>query len=184
MFVRRVRPRFRSNVPFTADEAVSRVVARVERPGQSCCAMVSGKHGVVELRVNDEEQRFWSPVLNVTVSRAENGPGSVVNGLVGPNPNLWTLFAMLYMGLWTMIMFAGVFGLVQWSLGERPWGLWVTAVLFVALLTLYGMSQVGQRLGAPQTAMLRRVLEEALDLPAAERELTKRDPYHERPAAS
>ena len=50
-----------------------------------------------------------------------------------------------------------------------------------ALLALYGVSRAGQRLAAPQTAMLRRVLEEALDIPEGERALTDRDPYHSRP---
>jgi hypothetical protein len=184
MLFRRVRPRFRARVPFSMDETVARVVARVERPDRPCQVMVSGRHGVVELRVNDDEQRSWSPVLAVTVTEAEDGSGSDVHGLVGPNPNLWTLFAMLYMGLWTGIMFAGVFGLVQWSLGESPWGLWVTAGLVTALVTLYAASRFGQHLGAGQTAALRRVLEDALELPVAERALTRRDPYHEEPASS
>jgi len=183
MLFRRVRPRFRVRVPFRGDEAVACIVARVERPDRPCRVMVSGRHGVVELRVNDGEQRSWSPVLAVTVSDADDGQGSVVHGLVGPNPNLWTLFAMLYMGLWTGIMFAGVFGLVQWSLGESPWGLWVTGGLVAALAALYAASRFGQHLGAGQTAALRRVLEEALDLPVAERALTRRDPYHEEPAS-
>jgi hypothetical protein len=158
-------------------------VTRVERPDRPCRVLVSGTHGVVELCVNDDERRAWSPVLAVTVSQPEAGQGSEVHGLVGPNPNLWTLFAMLYMGLWTGVMFAGVFGLVQWSLDQSPWGLWVTAGLVAALAALYAASRAGQHLGAGQTAALRRVLEDALELPVAERALTRRDPYHEEPAA-
>ena len=177
MVLRKVRPRFRLAVPREPAEVIDRIVARVRQQDRPCRAMVSGEHRLIELRVNESESHFWSPALSVSVNKNEDGGRSIVNGLVGPNPNLWTLFAMLYMGLWTGVMFSGVFGLVQWSLSNRPWGLWILAALAVALLLLYAASQIGQRFAAPQTAMLRRVLEEALEIPAAERARTEQDPY-------
>jgi hypothetical protein len=184
MIVRKVRPRFRLRLQLAADEILARITERLARPDCPCEAMISDAHRLVELRVRKQDRHFWSPALSVTVSEGDRGAGSVVDGLIGPNPNVWTLFAMLYMGLWTMLMFAGIFGLVQWTLDRWPWGLWVTGALAVALALLYLVSRVGQHLAAPQTAMLRHVLEEALDLPQAERSLTDDDPYHGRAAAS
>ncbi len=183
MIVRKVRPRFHVPVPFSPGVALERILGRLERPDCPCRVMKSEAHRMIELRVLKHERHFWSPALNVTVQKDDAGDGSVVEGLVGPNPNVWTLFAMLYMGLVTFTMFAAIFGMVQWSLDEWPWGLWVTAGLVLALALLYGLSQVGQRLAAPQTAMLRHVLEDALELPEAERAITDYDPYHARPAS-
>ena len=111
----------------------------------------------------------------MTVGRDEDGTGSVVHGLVGPNPNLWTLFAMTYMGLLTLLMFVGIFGLIQWSLDLYPWGLFVVPVLLVALGLMFGVSRIGQRLAAPQTAILRHFLEDVLSAPPVEAADAERD---------
>jgi len=76
----------------------------------------------------------------------------------------------------------GIFGFVQWWLDLPPWGLYVAPVLVLGLALMYVSSRIGQGLAAPQTLMLRHFLEDALDLPDSEREVTVRDPYHERPA--
>ncbi len=180
MIVRRVRPRFRILQPQPPDAVIARIVEHLKRPDCPCKTMVSNPHGLVDLRVRESERHMWSPALAVTVSKDKSGEGSVLDGMVGPNPDVWTFFAMLYTGLWTFIMFALIFGVVQWSLGHSPWGFWLTAGLTVLMLFAYASSQVGQRLAAPQTAMLRHLLEEALDLPDAERAVTDYDPYHGR----
>lgn len=167
MVVQRIRPRFRLELPLPPAAVVAAIVARLAEPGCPCWSMQSEQHRLIELRVLEEERHFWSPALSLTVSEDEEGGGSVVDGLIGPNPNVWTLFAMLYMGLLTMILFAGILGLVQLALGEPLWGLWATGALLAALAGAYGLSQVGQRLAAPQTATLRRVLGEALEGPSS-----------------
>ncbi len=164
MVVNRIRPRFRLELPLPPAAVIERIRGRLAEPDCPCRSIGSEAHRLVELRVHEHERHFWSPMLSVKVSDDEAGEGSVIDGLVGPNPSVWTLFAMVYMGLWTMVMFAGILGVVQWMLGESVWGLWVTVGLLGALGCAYAMSQVGQRLAAPQTAMLRGVLTEALEL--------------------
>ncbi len=184
MSIRKIRPRFRLPVPMVADEVVRRIRRSLERPGCPCRGKIADRHHVVELRVLERDRHYWSPALSLTVAEAEaeDGGGSVVHGVVGPNPDVWTMFALAYIGLLTLLCFAGTLGLVQWCLGQRPWGLWVSAAVALAAVLMYAISRAGQNLAAPQTAMLRHFLEEALDAPAAERAVTERDPYHERPA--
>jgi hypothetical protein len=162
MFIRQMRPRFRLPVSASPDRVVERLERRLTQPDCPCTGAVAGHHQVVELNVLKRERNFWSPSLSVTVSPATEGPGSVVHGLVGPNPNLWTLFAMTYMGLLTLLMFVGIFGLIQWWLDLYPWGLFVVPVLIAALAMMLGVSRIGQRLAAPQTSMLRGFLENVL----------------------
>jgi hypothetical protein len=122
---------------------------------------------VVELRVLERDRHFWSPALSVTVAEDGDGRGSVVHGLVGPSPNVWTLFAMTYMGLLTLLMFDSIFGLVQWWLGLHAWGLYGVPALILALVLMYSLSRIGQRLAAPQTILLRGFLESAIGAPGA-----------------
>ena len=175
MFIRQMRPRFLLPVAAGPDQVIERIERRLAHPDCPCRGAVAGNHRVVELNVLERDRNFWSPSLSVTVAEAAEGSGSVVHGLVGPNPNLWTLFAMTYMGLLTLLMFVGIFGLIQWWLDMYPWGLFVVPVLIAAVIMMFGVSRVGQRLAAPQTSMLRQFLEDVLSTPAFEQSNTDRD---------
>jgi hypothetical protein len=178
MIVREMRPRFRLEVPEPPDAVVGRIDERLKLPDSSCSGMVAENHHVVELRVHERDRHFWSPALSVTVTDDADS-GSVIHGLIGPDPNVWTLFAMLYMGILTFLAGVGIFGLIQWWLDLTPWGLYLVPVLLVALVAMYGISRIGQKLATPQTIVLRAFLEEALDLPERQRAIVTRDPYHE-----
>lgn len=190
MFVRQMRPRFRLPVPMSADDTVRLLQRRLADEACPCRGSIAGNHRVIDLRVLEDDRHFWSPALSLTVAEtgegAEEGsgerPGAVVHGIVGPNPNVWTLFAMGYMGLLTLLTGFGIFGLVQYWLQLRPWGLYVVPLLVLAMVAMYMASRVGQGLAAPQTALLRHFVEDALGLSDHERQVTDRDPYHERPA--
>lgn len=175
MLIRHLRPRFSQPVPVGPDQVIEILEQRLAQPDCPCRGAVAGNHRVVELNVLRRDRNFWSPSLSVTVGKGEDGAGSVVHGLVGPNPNLWTLFAMTYMGLLTLLMFVGIFGLIQWSLDLYPWGLFVVPVLLAALGLMFGVSRIGQRLAAPQTAMLRHFLEDVLSAPPVEGPNADRD---------
>jgi hypothetical protein len=42
------------------------------------------------LKIPEHEQNYWSPELHITVEAVEGG--SLVNGVVGPKPKIWTMF--------------------------------------------------------------------------------------------
>jgi len=175
-----MRPRFRLPVPISPDQVIERIEQQLEQPDCPCRGAIAGNHQVVELNVLERDRNFWSPSLSVTVSESTDGSGSAVHGLVGPNPNLWTLFAMTYMGSLTLLMFVGIFGLVQWWLDLYAWGLFGVPVLIVVMGLMYLLSRIGQRLAAPQTAMLRHFLEDTVGAYPVERAVADRDRYHAR----
>jgi len=178
MAVRKIRPRFDLSVPLSAAEVVSRLEARMNQPDSPCGGMVADEHQTVDVHVCERHQHYWSPALSITVTDDEDGEGSRIHGIVGPNPGVWTLFAMLYMGVLTFLMGLTIFGLIQWWLDLTPWGLYLMPVLILALVAMYVVSRIGQKMAAPQTVLLREFLEETLGIPVAEREEVRRDPYH------
>ena len=161
-----MRPRFRLCVPMSADEVVSRLASHLDEPGAPCFGRISREHGIVELHVCEDHRHFWSPMLGIVVN--DQPQGSTVHVQVGPNPEVWTMFTLAYLLLVVAWLFSSVFGLVQWWLGERPWGLWIAGALVIGAAGMYGVSLLGQRLAAPQTAGLRRFVESALGVERAE----------------
>lgn len=148
-------------------------------PDCPCRGMVADLQRVIDLRVQPEERHLWSPALNLHVEPAEDGDGSVVHGLIGPEPGVWTGIAFATVGIGTGLLFLLTFGTVQLSLGHSPWALWLAGILAIALLAVWAISRTGKRLAEPQTVVLRHFLEDALELDPDERRHTDADPYHD-----
>lgn len=155
-----MRPRFELVVPFGPDEVHRRLEARLACAGCPCQADVMGRH--VEVQIRDRLRHFWSPRLSLEIE--EHAQGAVLNGLYGPNPNVWTMFMAAYAFLFFCALFGGVFGFVQVSLGMGTWGLWVGGVSVGLCVLPYLGSLQGQRWASDQMELLRCFLEESLSL--------------------
>ena len=114
--------------------------------------------GFVCLRVPPGDRHFWSPRLNLSFH--QEGEGTRVNGVYGPNANVWSLFLYGYLLGGSVAVFSGCFGFAQWSLGTRAWGLWICGLALVVLAGLYVGAQLGQKLGAQQQFRLHQAYEE------------------------
>jgi len=155
-----MRPRFRLEIPLPPADVHRRLESKLACGGCPCRANVLGNH--VEVTIRDDLRHFWSPHLSLELQEAQEG--SVLNGLFGPSPNVWTMFLAAYAFLVLTGSFSGIFGLVQLSLGEPAWGLGVAIASFLGCAIPYAGSAVGRRLAAEQMELLRCFLEESLQL--------------------
>ncbi len=115
-----------------------------------------GRHA--ELFVPETERRIWSPWLSVTAEDGDGG-GSVVRGRFGPHPAVWTLYMFFAFALGFALLVGATWGYAQWAMEITPWAWYSIPVILVLGALLYGVSLVGQRLGAAQMGSLRRTLE-------------------------
>ncbi|MBT8485927.1 MAG: hypothetical protein HKO59_14905 [Phycisphaerales bacterium] len=153
-----IRPRFKMVVPGTVDEQIALVAAAVARQNSRCVSRVLGNH--VEITVVREDRHRWSPCVQLEFRTSDEG--TIVDGLIGPHPNVWTLFAFVNITILSAIGLGLMLGLVQLSLGQTAWGLWTVLGGTVLLAASYLASQVGRRFAAAQTRQLIALLEEAL----------------------
>ena len=158
----RIRPHFRETVDWNFGSAQEELVARLRQDGSRCVVM--SFPGYVTLRIPDRDQHFWSPQLTVSLEETEGG-GTRLEGIYGPNTNVWSMYLYGYLLVGTAGVFAAVFGISQWLAGTRPWVLWILAGLLCCALGLYLMAQFGQKLAARQTFLLHQELESALGRP-------------------
>lgn len=161
------------------DEVVHCIKARLAQPDCPCRGFVADVQRVIDLRMPAEGKHLWSPALGLQIEAdTEQGRGSVVHALIGPEPAVWTAIAFCYVALITGLLFTITFGAVQNFLDQSPWAFWVAGGLLLAMLAVWWIARVGKQLAAPQTIVLRHFLEDALGLDRSERELTDADPYH------
>jgi hypothetical protein len=114
------------------------------------------------LSVPAGEQRVWSPWLAIDVSARDGG--AHVFARFGPHPSVWTGFAFGYLTLTVGLVVALVVAASGAAVkgGDQTWALWLAAGLALAGAGLWGLSQLGQRLGAAQMESLRSAFDRAL----------------------
>lgn len=155
----RLRPRFERSLSCSTREATQRLRAAIAAPDCPCRGREYGGHFI--LRVPESERHFWSPQLSLDVEGAPGG-GTVLRGLFGPHPSIWTFFVAAYALAGFSAVIGLLFGFSQWSLGQPPHALWaVPAAMLFAGLT-YGVGLIGRRLGYAQVLQLRDVVDRAL----------------------
>lgn len=158
-----MRPRFEYVAPCPPEAAPGRLSTALARADAPCHGRVFGSHAV--LHVLPAEERVWSPFLSLDI--VWHSEGTLVQGLFGPKPSVWSLFVAAYAVSIFGALFAGGFGIVQWSLGQPPWALAILPLAAVLALVTYGFARYGQQRGRDQMNTLRGFLDAALATPEA-----------------
>lgn len=120
-----------------------------------CTGVSVGRH--VELFIPDHERRIWSPWLSVSAEDRDNG--SVLRGRFGPHPHVWTWYLFCAFALAFVCLVGVALGYAQWALDRTPWALLAVPACLLAGAGLYGVSLVGQRLGAEHMDRLQHALD-------------------------
>ncbi len=160
----RIRPRFSQTVDLEPDQVQARIIDYVTKGGErSAGSRVEVKNfpGYVTLRIPEEDQHFWSPLLNLSLDPGGEGR-TMIHGIYGPNANVWTIFLYGYLLIGSLTMFSGLLGISQWVVGVHAWGLIIFGVMAGLLIGLYLLAQFGQKLAARQTYLLHLTYESAM----------------------
>ncbi len=153
-----IRPRIRFVVPFTPEETLNRIRSQIEK--DSVPFTGTFRTGYATIRIPEDEQHYWSPELTIGLEKHEKG--TLVRGLFGPKPAVWTLFASFY-ALSSFVGFIGLmWGSSQWSLGLSPYALWAVPIAILLLGSAYAIAYVGQKLGHEQIETMQAFLKETL----------------------
>jgi hypothetical protein len=122
---------------------------------------IIGDHIILD--IVGEEIHFWSPQLNFRVEESEEEDGTtLIAGLIGPRPSVWTLFMFVYFGVGVGGFFVTSYGISRYMVGEFSWAVWGLPIAALFMLTAYQAGKFGERLGAEQVDMLKHFVREAV----------------------
>jgi len=155
----RIRPRFRFTTASSGYQIKKEMRQKIGTAHPTFESTIV--HGHLVVKVKGSEQQYWSPQLDMAFEELSDGK-TLIRGLYGPNPNIWTLFMFLYGSVILLILFFFIYEGVQYSLGIMDSFSWAIPILIIIGIVLYIISQLGQKLAAEQTFALHHVLEEAL----------------------
>ena len=175
MSLPRMRPSFVANARCRSEDAVAVLRKRLEENSQAVEGSFSRKNGV--LRVCRENQRFWSPCLDLTIddassdsppsmppARDDYDEGSKVKiwGTFSPRPEIWTGFVFAIGTALVISLLSVIFGTAQFMLGEAPWALLVPPAALLIMAAIYASALVGQGLSGDDIYSIRAYVDMCL----------------------
>lgn len=155
-----IRPRFKENLPQSPDKIAIQLEDGMKTSDDGIYGTVIDGHATLSLPKRD--QHYWSPQLSLSFESSDTG--SVLRGLYGPRPEVWTMFVLFYSIIGFAALVISVIGYSNWSLGQSAQILWAVPALTVVFLTLYLVSYFGQKMGRKQMFELHTFVEKALNI--------------------
>ncbi|MEZ5199049.1 MAG: hypothetical protein R2764_22500 [Bacteroidales bacterium] len=153
-----LRPRCRITTSLTSQEVLSQIKSHLDKNLYPLEGQVVQEHAFI--RIPEKDQHYWSPELHVWAR--EQDDETIVYGVMGPKPKIWTMFMFFYTAVLTSTFFGVSYGIIQYILGIKADFLWSIPLGILAIAGVYAAAKYGQYKGKEQMEVLRQFLEEAV----------------------
>ncbi|GAA4932545.1 hypothetical protein GCM10023314_01080 [Algibacter agarivorans] len=98
----------------------------------------------VFIRFPKDKQSFWSPQLHLEINEVDENH-SVIHGLFGPNPTVWTLFMFLHFMVAGVFIAFGIWTYTNWTLGQAfTIQASITILMVLIWVVLYFAGSIGK----------------------------------------
>jgi len=154
----RLRPRYRIVSKLSPGQVLERIGKKLIDDSNQMEGQVVQEHAFI--RIPDKNQHYWSPELHVW-AREQDGE-TIIYGVMGPQPKIWTMFIFFYTGILTTSFFGGSYSIIQLMLGMEASFLWIIPSGILGVLLVYGAAQYGQYRGKEQMKELKGFLDDAV----------------------
>lgn len=116
----------------------------------------------VFIKYPKEKQHFWSPQLHLEIDQVDNN-SSLLHGLFGPNPTVWTMFMFLHFMVACAFIAFGVWAYTNWKL-DASYALQVALMLLMVLIwfVLYFAGRIGRDSSKKEMFALRDFMNKTL----------------------
>lgn len=147
-----LKPRFKLEFDESQEAILDKFKANLADKDCKYCSKMSGNH--IFLDVPKVEDHFWSPQLQVEVTKSEKGK-TIVKGILGPKPQVWTFFMFIHFVVALAFIIVFVLFYVKWSMG-KDFQLYEYLLIGLPIfwIILYFFGQSGKRLGYQQMVEL------------------------------
>lgn len=162
-----IRPRFKLISKQSKDDVIAKIKEALPKQNE-VVADAKGNH--IFLKINPQEQHYWSPVMEVVVEKYRaNKEKSYIRCLVGPKQSIWVMLMFFYIAIGVLAFFGGLYGLAKWNLGKESIFVWAIPVALILYGIIYLTSKYGQKKGRDQVLYLVSFLYHALNEENVER---------------
>lgn len=154
-----VRPRIRHEIAEKPDKVRELLVSHEKFHQEDLLFSKKNNHCTIE--VHPSQQHYWSPYA--TFNLEETKEGTIVRGIVGPKPNLWASFMVLYVFSAASFTITAVIGSGMISLGKTGLLLYISPIFLGLFIATYLAAQFGKNKAAKQTQQIKDFIKSALE---------------------
>jgi len=155
-----VRPRFKIETDLQPEDISNKIQEGLKKHEVTCIGTTNPRF--ISLRIPLTEHHYWSPQLSITLE--DTPEGSIVRGVFGPRPAVWTMFIFFYTVIGLAILVVGVLGLSKLSLDKSGDIIWLVPALLAVFFSLFGVASRGKKLGHNQMLALQNFFEKSTGL--------------------
>ncbi len=154
-----LRPRFSFPINIDSEHALDAFVAAKESQSDFLISRVD--HHVF-IRIPKQKQHFWSPQLHLEIIAIANR-SSLLKGLFGPNPAVWTLFMFFHFVVAILFIGFAVWTYTNISLGNSyVLQLGLMIAMIIIWFVLYFAGRTGKAKGRPEMEAMNEFMRNTL----------------------
>ncbi len=156
-----LRPRFKIELNRSNENALETFEAAKKNQKDFIISRVDDH---VFIRYPKEKQHFWSPQLHLEINEVDE-KSSLLHGLFGPSPTVWTLFMFLHFFVAVIFIGFGAWAYANWSLGNS-FGIQIGIMILMVLswIALYFAGRLGKKKGKPEMRDLHNFMNKSLNI--------------------
>lgn len=154
-----LKPRFRLKFEESVEQILVAFKENLEKDDCEYTSKIVDHHIVID--VPQKEEHFWSPQLHVEILKETEF--TVVKGVLGPKPKIWTFFIFLHFMVAVVFFVFFVIFYSRWSLDQDyTFAMMMCLLMPVVWVALYFFGQLGKKFGYEQMVGLHNTLIAAL----------------------
>ena len=143
-----LRPRFKMDFDESHEKIISKFKDNLGNANCKYCGKIVDGHIVIDVPL--EDNHFWSPQLNIEIEKVTKEK-SVVKGLFGPKPQVWTLFMFFHFAVAVAFIGFSIMAYVKWTLKTDYKFAFIMAIALPVLwIAMYFLGRVGKKTGHHQ----------------------------------
>ena len=120
-------------------------------------------HDHAHLKVPQQYEHYWSPVLSVGFEKNEEGEGTLLRCMVGPSQAVWAMFMLVYGAIGILTIFGLFYGGTKYQLEGDSTFLWSLPIAVILFLFVFIGAKFGQKKGHHQMDELIKFLFKCLN---------------------
>ena len=109
MTVLKLRPRSKFTSQMSVDQVINSILNKLKQPSDVIYGSILDHHAY--LKIKENQQHYWSPELHISVE--ETKEGSLIRGVAGPKPKIWTMFMFFLFCCSSNIYFRRIVGIIS-----------------------------------------------------------------------
>lgn len=143
-----LRIRFKESVDIACDELFSAIDERIAQNLKKFEVKRLEEH--VWIYIKTPYKKYYSPHLHLELEATEDRK-TVIHGVYGPNPGLWTMFMFLHFVVAGVFIMFAAFAYSNWALGHSlVLDIVVMLLMVVCWFVLYFSARYNRKKGLPQ----------------------------------